>query len=115
METIITQYMKGDYMNVILVLASLLLPLFMCFLQLKWKKLNFIFNLAGLVSTLIFGNIASVSIYQIIKNKTVFMTNIHAIFLNPFFLITGSYLGIYIVYLLLNITLYEITLKQKQS
>ncbi|GIO19372.1 hypothetical protein J18TS1_24720 [Oceanobacillus oncorhynchi subsp. incaldanensis] len=92
-------------MNVFLVLISILIPLAMYFLRKKWDKLHFIFNLITLVSTLVFGNIVSVSIYQIIKDKTVFMTNIHAIFLNPFFLIAGAYLGIYIIYQLLNVTL----------
>ncbi|MFD1452670.1 transposase [Oceanobacillus sojae] len=92
-------------MNVFLVLISILIPLPMYFLRKKWDKLYFIFNLITLVSTLVFGNIVSVSIHQIIKDKTVFMTNIHAIFLNPFFLIAGAYLGIYIIYQLLNVTL----------
>lgn len=92
-------------MEVLLVLASILIPLIMFYLQKKWNRLHFIFNLVALISTLIFGNIAAESIYQIIKDKTVFMTNIHAIFLNPYFLITGSYLGLYIIYLLLKQTL----------
>lgn len=100
-------------MSNFLVLASILLPLIMHFLQIKWISLHFIYNLAAIVSALILGNIASVSIYQIIRDQTVFMTNIHAIFLNPYFLITGSYLGIYILYRLLGITLAELQ-KHKQ-
>ncbi|WP_461176656.1 transposase [Virgibacillus ainsalahensis] len=92
-------------MNTLLVLVSLLLPLTMIFLRKKWDRLHFIFNLTALISTFVFGNIASLSIYQITKDKTVFMTNIHAIFLNPLFLITGSYLGIYILYQMMNKTL----------
>lgn len=93
------------FMNNFLVLASILLPLTMFFMRKKWNGLYFIFNLTALVSLLVFGNIASISIYQIIRDKTVFMTHIHAIFLNPFFLITGSYLGIYVIYQLLNVTM----------
>lgn len=92
-------------MSTFLVLASILLPLAMFFLQKKWAGLHFIFNFTAIVSMIVFGSIASVSIYEIINDKTVFMTNIHAVFLNPFFLIAGSYLGIYIIYQLLNITL----------
>ena len=66
----------------------------MFFLQKSWMKFRMLFNLSAIVSTIIFGNIASLAIYEIIKDKTVFMTNIHAIFLNPF-LTTGGYLGIY--------------------
>ncbi|RDW20389.1 transposase [Oceanobacillus arenosus] len=79
----------------------------MFFLQKLWIKSRIIFNLGAIVSILIFGNIASLAIYEIIKDKTVFMTNIHAIFLNPFFLITGGYLGIYIIYRLIIIYIKE--------
>ncbi|WP_246147104.1 hypothetical protein [Bacillus massilioanorexius] len=59
------------------------------------------------LSIIIFGSITSVSVYQIIKDQTVFMTNIHAILLNPFFLLTGAYLGLYITYQLINLSLNE--------
>lgn len=67
--------------------------------------LHVVFNVTALVSKLVFGNIAAVAVYRIIRDQTVFMTNIHAIFLNPSFLITGSYLGLYIIYQLLNVTM----------
>lgn len=66
-----------------------------------------IFNTIALISAVIFGNIAATSIYQVIIDNTIFMTEIHAIFLNPFFLITGAYLGVYIIYRLIMITLKE--------
>ncbi|WP_256218323.1 transposase [Bacillus sp. MUM 116] len=68
-------------------------------------RFRYIFNLGVIVSAIIFGNIASLSIYEIIKDNTVFMTNIHSIFLNPFFLLTGGYLGIYILYRLIKLTI----------
>lgn len=92
-------------MTAILVLASILLPLTMFYLRKKWAMLHAVFNVIALVSMLVFGNIAAVAVYQIIRDNTVFMTNIHAIFLNPFFLMTSSYFGIYIIYQLLNATL----------
>jgi hypothetical protein len=88
-------------MKVLLVLGSIIFPLLMYVVQKKWDGIHAVFNLIAIISALVFGNIATLSIYQIIKDNTVLMTNIHAIFLNPFFLITGSYLGVYILYLLL--------------
>ncbi|MBA9026069.1 transposase [Peribacillus huizhouensis] len=92
-------------MIIFLVLASIVFPLSMFILQKFWMKFRLIFNIGAIISTLIFGNIASLSILEIIKNKSVFMTNIHAVFLNPFFLFTGAYIGIYILYQLLVLTI----------
>lgn len=64
-------------------------------------------NILSVVSIIIFGSIAATSIYQIIIDNAVFMTTIHAIFLNPFFLITGAYLGIYTITRLMIITMNE--------
>lgn len=66
-----------------------------------------IYDMIALVSFLIFGNIASLSIYQVIIEKTVFMTTIHGIFLNPIFLITGAYIGLYVLYKLLSLSFGE--------
>lgn len=87
-------------MRLFLVFGSIFVPLLMIGLQRKWHKLGLIYNLLAILSSLIFGNIGAISIYDIITNKTVFMTTIHAVFLNPFFLITGAYLGVYLLYLL---------------
>ncbi|MGY0694131.1 transposase [Virgibacillus sp. FSP13] len=94
-------------MRALLVAGSIATPIIMFYLQKRWIKFRLIFNLGAILSALIFGNIASLSIYQIIKDDMVFMTTIHAIFLNPFFLITGSYIGLYILYRLLRIILEE--------
>jgi hypothetical protein len=66
----------------------------------KSPRIRFYFHLGALLSALIFGNISTFAIYDILKDETVFMTNIHAIFLNPIFLLTGAYLGIYLLYTL---------------
>lgn len=94
-------------MKVLLIISSIVLPLVMFFLQLKIKTFRFIFNILALIAIVIFGDIASTSIYQIIKENAVFMTTIHAIFLNPFFLATGGYLGIYFIYRLILLTIEE--------
>ncbi|SES25558.1 hypothetical protein SAMN04487944_12825 [Gracilibacillus ureilyticus] len=90
-------------MSYLLIVGSIVAPTLMFLIQKKWARMRTVFHAAGLVALLIFGNIASISVYQIIRDNTVFMTNIHGLFLNPFFLITGAYLGIYTVYLLMNL------------
>ncbi|MFD2749833.1 transposase [Virgibacillus siamensis] len=92
-------------MKILLIIGSIVFPILMYFAQKRWKKLQIFINWAAVIAALIFGNITSLSVYQIIKDKTVMMTNIHAVFLNPYFLIAGAYLGVYFLYLLLKVTL----------
>ena len=54
-----------------------------------------------LLSVIVFGNIAALSVLQIIQDNTVFMTAIHSVFLNPFFLASGIYIGLYTFYRLI--------------
>lgn len=92
-------------MKIVLIVGSIVIPLIMFYSQKYWVRLRLIYNLIAIIAVLIFGNIASLSIYKIIIDKTVFMTAIHAIFLNPFFLIAGTYIGIYILYKLLLLSM----------
>jgi len=95
-------------MKIIIIAGSIILPVVMLYLQSRWRYLRLIFNVVAYLALLVFGNIASLSIYKIIKSKTVFMTDIHAIFLNPLFLITGTYIGIYALYQLLLIKIISV-------
>ncbi|MBZ5751909.1 transposase [Metabacillus rhizolycopersici] len=91
-------------MKILLVVSSIAFPILMFFLQNHRKIFRMIFNITAVISTLIFGNIAATSIYQILIDNAVFMTTIHGIFLNPYFLITGGYLGVFIIYRLMVLT-----------
>ncbi|MCM3651216.1 transposase [Metabacillus litoralis] len=91
-------------MKILLVVSSIAFPILMLFLQNHRKIFRMIFNITAVISTLIFGNIAATSIYQILIDNAVFMTTIHGIFLNPYFLITGGYLGVFIIYRLMVLT-----------
>jgi hypothetical protein len=95
-------------MKFILIIGSILAPVVLIFLQKVQPKLRLLFNIVGILSALVFGNISSVAIYEIIRDDTVFMTNIHGIFLNPLFLLTGAYLGIYFIYRIVIWTLEEV-------
>ncbi|MFJ6210576.1 transposase [Lysinibacillus sp. NPDC092081] len=92
-------------MKILLVSSSIVVPVVMLYLQHKNDKFKMIFNIAAVISTIIFGSIASTKIYQIIVDDAVFMTTIHAIFLNPVFLVTGAYLGVFIIFRLMILTL----------
>jgi hypothetical protein len=87
--------------------GSIVLPLIMFYSQKSWRPLRLIYNVAAIIAVLVFGNIATLSIYKIINDNTVFMTAIHAIFLNPYFLITGAYIGIYLLYRLILLSMKE--------
>jgi hypothetical protein len=91
-------------LKILLVVSSIAFPILMLFLQNHRKIFRMIFNITAVISTLIFGNIAATSIYQILIDNAVFMTTIHGIFLNPYFLITGGYLGVFIIYRLMVLT-----------
>lgn len=97
----------GDLLKILLVIASISIPIIMFYLQSKNTKFQITFNFIAVLSALVFGNIASTSIYQMLIDNTVFMTAIHGIFLNPFFLVTGAYLGVFLVYRLLILAMAE--------
>jgi DMSO reductase anchor subunit len=94
-------------MKFILIMGSIVAPILLFFLQKAKPGLRLILNLTAVLSAIVFGNISTLAIYEIIQDKTVFMTNIHAIFLNPLFLITGAFLGIYLIYRILLWTIEE--------
>lgn len=94
-------------MIIFFILGSISLPLLMLYSQKISTKFNLVYNILAIIAILVFGNITSLSIYKVIKENSVFMTTIHAIFLNPFFLITGAYIGIYVLYRMLLLSMEE--------
>ncbi|MEK5332612.1 MULTISPECIES: transposase [unclassified Lysinibacillus] len=91
----------------LLVVSSIIVPFVMLLLQKKSKIVRLLFNVLAVFAMLVFGGIASTSIYQIIVDNAVFMTTIHAIFLNPLFLVSGAYIGVFIIYRLMLLTWHE--------
>jgi len=91
--------------SIIIFLGSITFPLAMTYLRNRWHKFGYAFNVASLVAALIFGNITAFSVYKIISDHTVFMTKIHAVFLNPLFLASGAYLGVFFLYRLSLLTM----------
>lgn len=95
-------------MKFLIILGSIIVPVAMLVIQHKWIKWRIVFNVVSILTALVFGNISALAIYEILRDNTVFMTSIHAIFLNPMFLVTGAYLGVYLIYRLLIISFNEV-------
>ncbi|WP_134702271.1 transposase [Ammoniphilus sp. YIM 78166] len=89
-------------MNVMIILGNLVIPLIMFLAQKNKSKARLIFNGLSVLSAIVFGNLAALAVYRIIRDNTVFMTHIHGIFLNPFFLLAGYYLLVYTLYQLIR-------------
>ncbi|MEK5431148.1 transposase [Lysinibacillus sp. FSL R7-0073] len=92
-------------MNVFIMVTIIVIPAVMVYLQQKSDKMRLVFNALGVVSAILFGYIAATSITQIILEDVVFMTTIHAVFLNPIFLLTGAYLGLFFIQYMIDITI----------
>lgn len=79
----------------------------MFYLRFKGNVFTAIFNTLAVISTIVFGIISALSIRQVLIDNTVFMTAIHGIFLNTYFLSSGGYLGIFAIYRLLTLIFEE--------
>ncbi len=99
---------KGrDILKIIIIATTLLVPILMLYLQHNSDKTRHFFNAMAVISSIVFGSIAATSIYQIIVDDAVFMTTIHAVFLNPLFLVAGAYMGVFLIYQLMYFTFYD--------
>ncbi|TSB47106.1 transposase [Alkalicoccobacillus porphyridii] len=88
-------------MTIMVFIIQLLISIIMVVTRRKWEVLSFIYDGLALASFLVFSSIAAASVFEIIVNHTVFMTNIHALFLNGVVLLSASYLILFIPYKLL--------------
>lgn len=99
---------KGDLrMLFLLFLLYLLVPSVMLYLLKKWTFTQKLYDIIALLSVVLFSIIVTNAIYIIVLDNTVFMTNIHALFLNKIFLLVGGYLLFYIIYQLLRVIFHK--------
>lgn len=94
-------------MKILIVILSVFVPLIMYFLQRKYPHLQRIYHIMALIALLVFGNLAALQVYEVIIEDAVYSFQIHSIFLNPLFMISGAYLGVYVIYLLLIFSLHS--------
>ncbi|MCI0764303.1 hypothetical protein [Bacillus sp. TL12] len=64
-------------------------------------KIRVFLDICAYLSLYILGVLIAFSIYDVVLHGLVFMTTIHGVLLNPLFLITGAYIGVYSLYLLI--------------
>lgn len=95
---------RADGMKLVIWLTALMIPVAMAFMGYYWRSAHVMMAAAASLSAYVVGGILGTTIYDVIRNDTVFMTEVHKVFLNPFFLITGAYLGVYLLYGLLLFT-----------
>jgi len=82
-------------MEIIVAISVLILPFIVLFLYSLLGKWKFIIDVLAVLAALLFAIVSTVAIYQIRRDGTIFMTNIHRLFDNYIFLISGAYLGMY--------------------
>ncbi|PEC19633.1 hypothetical protein [Bacillus cereus] len=82
---------------------------FMFYLFAKHPKIRIALHIGAYFALYAIGIILSINIYDVLIQNLVFMTSIHGILLNPFFLIAGAYIGIYTLYLLFSHIITKLT------
>lgn len=95
-------------MSSMIVLLLFLIPACMLVGAWMFTACRIGFHVLALVSAYVFGIISALAVYDILRDDTVFMTNIHAVFNNQLFLLSGGYLGCYGIYLLWKFLLTEL-------
>ncbi|PFE27234.1 hypothetical protein CN279_10275 [Bacillus anthracis] len=75
---------------------------FICYWLAKHPTTRVALHISAYLALYVLGTIISIHIYDVLIRDLVFMTSIHGILLNPFFLLSGAYIGIYTLYLLLS-------------
>lgn len=88
-------------MSIFFVLAFLIIPLLMTSAA-KYKVVHAGFSVLALLCFYIAGSIAGIAVYENNAHDTMFTTDVHHIFLNPWFLCTSAYLALYMAYILMR-------------
>lgn len=87
-------------MSVLIAVFIGIIPLIMLLGTWLFRSWRIVYDLLAVLCAYIFGIISSLAVYEILRDETVFMTNIHGVFQNNWFLFSGAYLGSYGMYML---------------
>lgn len=82
-------------MGALMTAAVIVLPLLLIALMWMLGRWSFLVDAAALVCAVAAGVITSLAVYEIRRDGTVFMTDIHKLFTNSVFLLASGFLGIY--------------------
>ncbi|MBP1993318.1 transposase [Paenibacillus eucommiae] len=88
-------------MTILIFLSAVAIPFLLLLLAWGMPAMKLLIDGIAVLSGYVFVIITALAVYQIIRDNTVFMTNIHNVFNNPAFLASGAYLGNYGLYKLL--------------
>jgi hypothetical protein len=89
-------------MSWLILLSAIVIPLLMLGLVWAFPLSRRLFDGFAVLSAYVFGIIAAIAVYEILRDDAVFMTRIHGIFNNAWFLASGAYLGNYGLYKLIH-------------
>lgn len=91
------------YLKIPIFLSTLILPLLMLW-STKWSKVFApIYNVLAFISLYLFSVTVALYVLDTILEEKVYNTTIHGILLNPFFIISGGYFGMYALYQILRL------------
>ncbi|WP_438445429.1 transposase [Gorillibacterium sp. sgz5001074] len=88
-------------MALLIVAGTVLIPLAMWGTSVSREGLRSAYDLLALAAALTFGIWSGLAVYGINRHHTVLTTEIHKLFLDPWFLSAGAYLGLYGIYRIL--------------
>lgn len=84
-----------------LIAGFIAVPFVMAVLAALNRGFRWIWGLLALLSFYITGSIIAAEVYRNILHGTVLTTDVHHLLLNPWFLVAGAYLGLYVPYRML--------------
>jgi hypothetical protein len=88
--------------QLVLIVGAILGPILM--FVLRHRSIAAIFDLLAALSVLLANIAAGLAVLEIKQENTEFTTHVHEIFMDPLFLATTGYIGVYSVYRLLVAT-----------
>ncbi|UOY92777.1 hypothetical protein MUG87_01110 [Ectobacillus sp. JY-23] len=89
-------------MKLLIIYAPMIASVVLYFIT-RYIKIKLLLDIVSYIALYTFGCILSLAIYDVLQKDVVFMTTIHKVLLNSYFLSAGAYLGVYLLYLLLHI------------
>lgn len=88
--------------QLLLIVGAILVPILM--FMVRHRPVAAVFDLLAALSVLLANIAAGLAVLEIKQENTEFTTHVHEIFMDPLFLVTTGYVGLYSVYRLLVAT-----------
>ncbi|GAB6991484.1 transposase [Paenibacillus pini] len=85
-----------------IIASFIVIPFVMAFVSALSIIFRTIIHALALLSIYVSGSIVAAAIYRTRSHDTELTTDVHHVLLNPWFLFTGAYLGLYVPYLIMT-------------